>query len=891
MRLIKTLESNLEKLPQGFSRVEYLESTGTQYIDTGVMLTNNHTVEFTYQATSNTQYAKGFYGCLQNNGGSNRPRHGMITRTSSVSNPGKIEYGYGTNNNNIVGSALNSSKHTVKQEKNILYVDGTLVNTFATTAFTQTVSAYFGHFRYSATYTPALAKYYYSKWWDGNTLVRDFIPVIDANGVGCWYDRVNEEVYYSESDEDFVAGPKIYQVEYIESTGTQCIDTGIYLTNNHSVEIKYQFTELPAIQERRGIFGAYDNSQRYGALVSPTTNLFEYGYGLGNPWYQPHPADLKRHTFKFDKNLLYEDDKLIYTFGTDAFTLTTTAYLGSFNFTNYSPAKAKYYSSKWWNGDTLVRDFVPVKSANNEYFWYDRVEGKVYYNIDTGSFTGGNPYQKKVRFIKTPLTPASYTEVEYLESTGTQYIDTGYCPSSNTKIEAKFKMNETPSNFRWMFLSRNEAVAGNGYGLGCDGSGYISSEYNNRQTSSVKLTNNTDYIIVKDKNVCKINNTTLTNTVSEFTVNYPLTIFALNDHGSVNTAAIPKANLYYFKIYENNVLVRDFIPVLDRNSRPALYDKVEGKYYYNLGTGEFNYGRKIYPAIYLESTGTQYIDTGIEYNESTGLDIKFAFVDQEITGAKHLAGSQVTGTNPSRYNPIYCTIVDGTYKIRTLLDIEGTQSITRDFDTNVHTLQFNKYPEKKVIYDGVYEGNVVSVGSGPSINLFRRNISYSSQLAYVSGRIYNLKLDDSGVIVRDFIPAVDQSGIGFMFDKVTHTAFDNAGTGEFIVGETSAGKKVREATSLPKGYKRVEYLESTATSTANGPYINTGINYFADFELIAKQRTSESMKGCGVDQTHCVERDNATTNAWRFRTGDSSTYMFVTSALVTDLHKLKWKNN
>ena len=51
------------------------------------------------------------------------------------------------------------------------------------------------------------------------------------------------------------------------------------------------------------------------------------------------------------------------------------------------------------------------------------------------------------------------------------------------------------------------------------------------------------------------------------------------------------------------------------------------------------------------------------------------------------------------------------------------------------------------------------------------------------------------------------------------------------------------------------------------------------------------MKGCGVDQTHCVERDNATTNAWRFRTGEGSAYMFVTSALVTDLHALKWKDN
>ena len=31
--------------------------------------------------------------------------------------------------------------------------------------------------------------------------------------------------------------------------------------------------------------------------------------------------------------------------------------------------------------------------------------------------------------------PVGYKEVEYIESTGTQYIDTGYIPKTNTKLE------------------------------------------------------------------------------------------------------------------------------------------------------------------------------------------------------------------------------------------------------------------------------------------------------------------------------------------------------------------------------------------------------------------------------------------------------------------------
>ncbi len=50
------------------------------------------------------------------------------------------------------------------------------------------------------------------------------------------------------------------------------------------------------------------------------------------------------------------------------------------------------------------------------------------------------------------------------------------------------------------------------------------------------------------------------------------------------------ANLYYTKIYDNDTLVRDYIPVIDSTSRPCLFDKVSKECYYNQGTGEFLYG-------------------------------------------------------------------------------------------------------------------------------------------------------------------------------------------------------------------------------------------------------------------------------------------------------------
>ena len=63
----------------------------------------------------------------------------------------------------------------------------------------------------------------------------------------------------------------------------------------------------------------------------------------------------------------------------------------NFNFTNYYPASAKYYSSRWWNDDTLVRDFIPVVSpteskCGGKPAMFDKVTEKLFCNEGTGEF-------------------------------------------------------------------------------------------------------------------------------------------------------------------------------------------------------------------------------------------------------------------------------------------------------------------------------------------------------------------------------------------------------------------------------------------------------------------------------------------------------------------------
>ena len=176
------------------------------------------------------------------------------------------------------------------------------------------------------------------------------------------------------------------ELEYIESTGTQYINTGVVLTNYHSIEIDYQLTSLT--QPRAGIFGGYSTS-RYGLIID-TSNLLEYGYGATNIYYKSDQIDTKRHLFKQEQTKVYFDNELIYTFASATFTLNINAPVGTFAYTNYTPAKAKYYRIKIWENDDLIRDLIPSKNTlTNKIGLYDIVNDIFYESAVSDNFVGG----------------------------------------------------------------------------------------------------------------------------------------------------------------------------------------------------------------------------------------------------------------------------------------------------------------------------------------------------------------------------------------------------------------------------------------------------------------------------------------------------------------------
>ena len=190
-----------------------------------------------------------------------------------------------------------------------------------------------------------------------------------------------------------------------------------------------------------------------------------------------------------------------------------------------------------------------------------------------------------------------YTRIEYLESTGTQWIDTGFYPSSNIG-KKEISLAWTNSNCLMQIFDASNEHDSNWYANYWAGGGNTLNLYLGT-TGSISSASITPIIQQKHYLSVEFNNGNFTRIFDDNIVNgtYSGTVVQNNNTVSLFSFRYYNRNacikVYEAKIWQDNTIVRDFIPVLDKNDTPCMYDKVEKKFYYNRGTGQFIAG----PAI------------------------------------------------------------------------------------------------------------------------------------------------------------------------------------------------------------------------------------------------------------------------------------------------------
>ena len=198
--------------------------------------------------------------------------------------------------------------------------------------------------------------------------------------------------------------------------------------------------------------------------------------------------------------------------------------------------------------------------------------------------------------------PEGYTQVEYLESSGTQYIDTGINDITNSEFEVVAQQTSITGAFPTIMGALDSdsnykvicglSTSNNTFYSQCGGpNGFIvSSVPNDTQKHTFKVTTTTNQQTLQiDDTAVVIGNYAITSTTG-----YPLTICARNKDTVSN---FTNQKVFSVRIKKSGTLVCNLIPAR-RNSDNVLgmYDTVTGNFLTNAGTGDFVAGSMAVPS-------------------------------------------------------------------------------------------------------------------------------------------------------------------------------------------------------------------------------------------------------------------------------------------------------
>ena len=216
--------------------------------------------------------------------------------------------------------------------------------------------------------------------------------------VGYLYDRVSGKLFGNAGTGDFVLGPDVVPVEYIESTGTQYIDTGLLGRDGYDFEYRIRpMNPLPS-----GIGGEYENDKNCYIGLVRSNGYLAYNYYSPNNIVEVQPL-----TLGMDYNVkahLYSGEQYFEVNGvrggvgsrTGAFTSSYNLYLFAINSANQptSLGVMRLYNFTAHLNTIPTRSFRPVRVGTDATSWegamMDTLTRRIYRNAGTGAFTFGN---------------------------------------------------------------------------------------------------------------------------------------------------------------------------------------------------------------------------------------------------------------------------------------------------------------------------------------------------------------------------------------------------------------------------------------------------------------------------------------------------------------------
>ena len=400
-------------------------------------------------------------------------------------------------------------------------------------------------------------------------------------------------------------------------------------------------------------------------------------------------------------------------------------------------------------------------------------------------------------------TLTASAEDAYIESTGAQLINTGYLAKPTTRVDVDFEVVEVVGNARvfgcngdlYLDFCADTSDAHNEMWSFKDDSGNYA-KFNSSQNDMVGVRRT--LVIDGYQNrfeITKADGTVQASadiaTTRTKTANHPLTIFTRSDATSGYAGGCYcKIKLYGFKISEAGELVHDYKPVI-KGGTAGLLDSVTGAFLSDertpYATTRFKYGGDIETVEddpYIESTGTQRIETGYKAGPNTRIEADFAWA--EVVGNRRAFGSD-DGSASTLFVDYTATSADAPVEMWSFQSGNGNYTSTGIVCAQDvrHTVILDGYQNKIQVKTGDYCNYDLDLTLGHTnscemgLNLFS---AYNNQ-GYNFGKVrfYGVKLYESGVLVHDLRPCL-KGGKGAMRDEVTGTILESIGTDPLLYG-------------------------------------------------------------------------------------------------------------
>ena len=357
-------------LPSTYQEVEYIETYGLAYINTGVTSSNNTKIELECCAIPNLTPSSQHSRVILSAGASSSAM--IAISLNPVNNAPTAMFGSTWNYSTSTVNMYNKMKITLQQGSVSVEQNGTTVTDTFTEQNITSGTIYIMGLSYSTSLTPT-GRVYGCKIYDGNTLVRDFMACYRKTDKELgFYEFVSSTFFKNAGVGSFNAKyldlPAEYkQVEYIDSSQEQAINTNIKFGNRYRIDMNV-LPLTPSNGTVQGFFGAYDGS-----------NNTYLGKGNANTWriYYAHGPGSNQKYFE-NTEAQYYTLKAICGDRTQVFYVNTTNETLTKN--TYSNAATAYFFARH-NNSTATGDVVAIPARIRMYnanIYYDGVRYRTY---------------------------------------------------------------------------------------------------------------------------------------------------------------------------------------------------------------------------------------------------------------------------------------------------------------------------------------------------------------------------------------------------------------------------------------------------------------------------------------------------------------------------------